>query len=400
MQPPMKILVVEDNPGDARLLIEQLKDEGQGQFELHWVNQLHAAIEALDRHSYDASPAPFDAVLLDLNLGDSHGLETFLALHQKAPQVPVVLLTGVEDERLGLRAVQVGAQDYLVKGQANTAAVARALRFSIERNRSLQWHRTKSRHRSGGRAISFVGVKGGVGTTTVALSAAALLAQERLVAAAEWSPDLGHFAPHFRGATGPSMPDLFALPAAELDQQAVERHLVNSQLEFHLLLGPASFERHYTPDASRCQAILAALLEVADFAVLDFPSIWSAAHTALLPKSNAVVLVTERDDLSLAALERTASQLRRIGVAQDAMLLGVVNRSPSLDAVSKEKLEQITGIPVAGMVPPAPDICLAAHRAGAPVSIFRHRSAPAGALAAIAPAAAQVAAPASPSQAA
>lgn len=400
MQPPMKILVVEDNPGDARLLIEQLKEEGPGQFELHWANQLHAAMEALDRHTYDASPAPFDAILLDLNLGDSRGLDTFLTLHSKVPQIPVVLLTGLEDERLGLRAVQVGAQDYLVKGQANAAAVARALRFSIERNRSLQWHRSKSRHKSGGRAISFVGVKGGVGTTTVALSAAAMLAQERLVAAAEWNPDLGHFAPHFRGVSGPSMPDLFAMPTHELNQQAVERHLVNSQLGFHLLLGPATFERRYAPDASRCQAILAALLEVADFAVMDFPSLWSAAHTTLLPKSHAVVLVTERDDLSLIALERAVTQLRRMGVAQDALLLGVVNRSPSLDAVSKEKLEQVSGIPVAGMVPPAPDICLAAHRAGAPVSVFRHRSAPAGALAAIAQMAAQVAAPTSPSQAA
>ena len=384
MQPPMKILVVEDNPGDARLLLEQLKEEGHGAFDLHWVDRLQSAIEAIEKHTYDISPTPFDAVLLDLNLTDSNGLETFTGLHARAPQLPIVLLTGLEDESIGLRAVQIGAQDYLVKGQSNGAAIARALRFSIERNRSLQWHRSKLRHTPGGRVISFLGVKGGVGTTTLALNTAAALAQDKLVAAIEFSGDLGQFAAHFRNRSGPNAHGLYLSPAAAMDAGMLERHLVSSQIGFYLLMGPKRIDECYQPDAPHTARLLELLDTLTDYSVFDVPCAWTPAHSTLLNKSHSVVLVAERDDLSLAAAETMAARVRAAGVAQEALHLAIVNRSPSLDAVTKEKFEQTVGIPVVGLVPPAPDICLACHRAGAPATIFRPRSAPAAAMAAIA----------------
>ena len=387
MPTPMKILMVEDNPGDARLLLEQLKEEGNGTVELSWVDKLEVALEIVERKAYDA-------VLLDLNLGDSHGLETFARLHEKAPQLPVVLLTGVEDESTALRAVQTGAQDYLVKGRSSAAAITRALHFAVERNRSLQWHRSKSRHAAGGRTIAVLGVKGGVGATTVALNIAASLSQERLVVAAELATGFGHFAARFRNLAGPSAADLFRLEPRAIDAAAVERHLTDSQLGFYLLLGPSVFDRAYTPDAERAGQLVEMLRSMADYTVVDLPAAWTPAHPAVLRKAHAVVLVSERDDLSIAATQAVVAEARRIGVAQDALRLAIVTRAPTLDATSKEKFEQMVGVKLAGIVPMAPDICLAAHRAGAPVTIFRPHSAPAGALAAIAQVASEIATPA------
>jgi CheY-like chemotaxis protein len=131
----MKILLVEDNPGDARLLEEELKGNADGHFDLTWVEDLKAALKLLaDRQAaagVNPIEPPFDAVLLDLNLPDSQGLETFHTVHQQAPWLPLVLLTGMEDETTGLRAVQEGAQDYLVKGQTSGPAVARSLRYAF-----------------------------------------------------------------------------------------------------------------------------------------------------------------------------------------------------------------------------------------------------------------------------
>jgi Flp pilus assembly CpaE family ATPase len=103
----------------------------------------------------------------------------------------------------------------------------------------------------------------------------------------------------------------------------------------------------------------------------------------LLRKANSVVLVCERDDSSLAAARFAAERVRQLGIANDAVHIAVVNRSPSLENASKEKIEEVTGLRVLGIVPPAPDICVAAQRAGTPLSVFRPRSAPAGVLGAI-----------------
>jgi len=90
------ILVVEDNPGDVRLIQVMLSAVGQSRFELTPVARLSAALKLLQEEN-------FAAMLLDLNLPDSYGLETFRRLHEQASPVPVVVLTGLSDESLGMR---------------------------------------------------------------------------------------------------------------------------------------------------------------------------------------------------------------------------------------------------------------------------------------------------------
>jgi PAS domain S-box-containing protein len=122
----IKVLLVEDNPGDVLLLQEFLGDVTSAQFELTPVERLENALQVLAQQS-------FDLVLLDLSLPDSQGLETFVKIYGCAPLIPIIVLTGLDDETIAIRAMQEGAQDYLVKGQVDGNLLGRAIRYAIER---------------------------------------------------------------------------------------------------------------------------------------------------------------------------------------------------------------------------------------------------------------------------
>lgn len=121
---PLSILAVEDNPADLKLLRRFLKPE---RFEIISADKLSKALQLLKEYQ-------FAAILLDLTLPDSRGIDTFYQMHLQAPQIPIVVLTGLDDEALGNKAVQAGAQDFLVKGQIPEGLLSRAVVYSIERH--------------------------------------------------------------------------------------------------------------------------------------------------------------------------------------------------------------------------------------------------------------------------
>jgi len=123
---PLSCLLVEDNPGDARLLREMLREAPPGAVALQHVTRMADAEAALRAQS-------FDVVLLDLGLPDSRDVASIQRVRAVAPAVPVVLLTGLDDEDLALRAARVGASDYLVKGQVDGRGLVRTLRYAVER---------------------------------------------------------------------------------------------------------------------------------------------------------------------------------------------------------------------------------------------------------------------------
>ncbi len=120
------LLLVEDNAGDARLIREMFNEQGANDTELLRVGNMSEAEQCLAEH-------PIDIILLDLGLPDSQGLEAVRRAHAAAPRVPLVVLTGLDDESLAGHALQVGAQDYLIKGQIETRGLLRALRYAVER---------------------------------------------------------------------------------------------------------------------------------------------------------------------------------------------------------------------------------------------------------------------------
>ena len=123
---PIKVLLVEDNPGDVRLIREMLKDSKTALADLEDTSSLTTAVERLAKGG-------IDAVLLDLGLPDSQGMSTFVKLHSQFPHTPIVVLTGLTDEVLGLQAVREGAQDYLIKGKVDSQWLCRAILYAVER---------------------------------------------------------------------------------------------------------------------------------------------------------------------------------------------------------------------------------------------------------------------------
>lgn len=126
-----KILLIEDNPGDARLVEILLEESDFNECEIINKTTLKEGLEAL-------MSSDFAAVLLDLTLPDSKGFETLEQLIEAKPDANVIVMTGLAAKEIGIRAVQVGAQDFLVKGDFDADQLAKTLRYSIERNTVLQ----------------------------------------------------------------------------------------------------------------------------------------------------------------------------------------------------------------------------------------------------------------------
>jgi sigma-B regulation protein RsbU (phosphoserine phosphatase) len=131
----IRALLIEDNPGDARLIELMLAEADRESFTVRHVDRLEDGLRELGNGGVDV-------VLSDLSLPDSHGLDTFLRLHGRAPHVPIIVLSGLNDTTVALNAVHQGAQDYLIKGEVDGQLLARAMRYAIERKRmSEQLHR-------------------------------------------------------------------------------------------------------------------------------------------------------------------------------------------------------------------------------------------------------------------
>jgi signal transduction histidine kinase len=125
----LRVLLIEDNLADARLTRELLNEANPGGFDL-----VHAA--TLQQGSNALAAAEFGIVLLDLSLIDAQGLDTVRRLRQQHPRVPIIVVSGLDDEEVALEALHNGAQDYLVKGQGDGHLIARAMRYAIERKRT------------------------------------------------------------------------------------------------------------------------------------------------------------------------------------------------------------------------------------------------------------------------
>jgi len=125
----IKVLLIEDNPMDALLIKSMLSKSQFTTFDLDNTTQLTTGISLITQNSYDV-------ILLDLYLPDSRGIDTFETIFSQKPEMPIVVLTGLDDELIALQAVNNGAQDYLNKGNVDTNLLSRALRYAIERKKA------------------------------------------------------------------------------------------------------------------------------------------------------------------------------------------------------------------------------------------------------------------------
>jgi diguanylate cyclase (GGDEF)-like protein len=126
----VRVLLVEDNPGDVRLIKEMLASPAYFgvTYQLSQVEVLSVAVQP-------CSINPIDVILLDLNLPDSTGMETLQSLNGMFPQIPIIVLTGLNDAELTMQSVQYGAQDYVTKEECTSQLLTRVIHYAIERKR-------------------------------------------------------------------------------------------------------------------------------------------------------------------------------------------------------------------------------------------------------------------------
>lgn len=125
---PINVLLLEDDPFDQELVKVRLDPQVYSHFTLEYANLLRSALERLEKGG-------IDVILADLNLPDTDGLDTITALKAKAPNIPIVVLTGSEDQELALLMAKVGVQDYLLKTEVVRSSLARSIQYAVERTR-------------------------------------------------------------------------------------------------------------------------------------------------------------------------------------------------------------------------------------------------------------------------
>ena len=158
----LKVLLVEDNAVSAQLAKAMLTHTETSVFEIQTAESLMDALDLLGK-------SRFDVILLDLSLPDSDGIGTLTTIRVHAPHVPVLVLTGSDNEALANSALQHGAQDYIVKGQFDGPSLARALRYAVTRSRQTSGHNADEASTPRATVIGVLGAKGGTGATTVAV---------------------------------------------------------------------------------------------------------------------------------------------------------------------------------------------------------------------------------------
>jgi len=368
-----RVLLIEDNPGDARLLREYLSGAA-GDFTLEWADCLAAGLEVLARGN-------IDVVVLDLSLPDSRGLETFTRVRTDAPQVPIVVISGIDDEALAIQAVREGAQDYLVKGEASATLVVRSIRYAVERHKARAGAlRAEPPKRA--RVLGFLGAKGGVGTSSAALNVASVLARQgHSVILAELRSYPGTLAQQVRTKPGSDLSSLLELDASLISEAAISMRLCKLPFGLRVLFGPQKVEEPKPIGAEQATAIMEALAGNASFVALDLPADASVATRAAVQACDFSLLMLEPEPISVAAAGNLLELLERWGLGRKTIGAVVVNRGLSANTMTIREVMSSLPCEVVGAVPPAVEAFLAAQKSGVPVVVSKPESTCAMALA-------------------
>jgi MinD-like ATPase involved in chromosome partitioning or flagellar assembly/FixJ family two-component response regulator len=368
-----RILLVEDNPGDVRLFKETLLESIGPRFTVDLAGTLAGALERL-------ALGGLDLAVVDLTLPDSRGFETFTRVYAQAVDLPVIVLTGAHDEGLGVRAVREGAQDYLVKDDVSPSALGRAVVFAIERHRQQVEQIHKAQKAKNRKCISFIGAKGGVGTTTIAFNVASALARDRETALVELSSSPETLSYHTGASPGRTLRSLLDLEVSQINPSEVSSRICKLAQGLQVLFGPRRGEEAKAIDSERAASVLNNLCCLAEYVLIDLPRHHCASTQVAVRMSDFVVLVVNPEPISVAAGEVALESLRAWGLSET--LLGVVvnNNGRITNPMKPADIRRELGTQLVAVIPPIPEAYQSSSQAGQPVIFWRPESAVSSAL--------------------
>jgi MinD-like ATPase involved in chromosome partitioning or flagellar assembly/FixJ family two-component response regulator len=360
---PLKVLLIEDNRIEARQTQQWLDNAKDVSFKVECAYRMKVALDRLSRGG-------IDIILLDLNLPDSRGLETFITLHDRAPHIPIVVLTGEDDESIGASAVAKGAQDYLIKHQVDGTRLARVLRYAHVRQQAGEGQVIEPKQLKSARVVGFLGAKGGVGTTTVALNVALALAkQQKSVILVELRPSFGTLAYQLRQQPGKTLRTILDDFPDHCNERDLEVLLCKGPAELRILFGPQQADLFKEIDPGHAEAVIKGLASMADFVILDLPNQSSIATQTAVRLCQFVIVVTERTLDSVVSAKVAISQLQVWGVGVELVGTVIVNRTENPSPVIPTDIQTRLGCDIVGVVPPGTPANFQILEAGAPVVI-------------------------------
>ncbi len=340
---PLTVLLIEDSPAYAELVQQWLASKESTAFVLNWTDSLEAGMNRLARGG-------IDVILLDLGLPDSEGRKTFAMARSHAATVPIIVLSGNEDESLALEAIRDGAQDYIEKSGCNGELLAKAIRCAVLRHghpASMPGAEPGVEHT---RVIGVMGAKGGVGATTVACNLAVELRRQtdQKVLLADLDVNGGMVSFMMNCAAEHSILDAVSnIHRLDLSWDSV---VARGDSDLHIVRSPGLLGVD-DPDAGKIGDVLTFVRGFYRWIVLDLGRL-TVLSLSLLERIDSLFLVTATTVPALFEAKRVMGALRRAEINAERMQL-IVNQLANTPDFSPSELQQIFGIAPYAKLPDA-----------------------------------------------
>ena len=360
-----KILIVDDDENNRMVLADAL---GGGQYTILEAVNGNDALKVVEKEMPDL-------ILLDVLMAGMDGITTLRKLKEQVQtrHIPVIMITVLNlDTQISI-CLDEGAIDHIPKPFSNVVVRARvraALRaHSCDSGTPLHTERR-------GKVLGFIGAKGGVGTTTVAVNVAlALVKQAHSVVLAELRSYPGTVASQLGVDPAVNLgPLLECKDPEEINRLMLDKCLTNHKSGLRLLLAPHDMEepRDITPEQS--ENIVQELAGMADYALVDLPFQPTAATKTALQHCNFILLMMELEVACLAAAQSVLQRLHSWGITGNSVGAVIVRHAPVTSSISLSQLRSSLNCKIVGMIPPDPDLCVLALNTASPGVISRPES--------------------------
>ncbi len=338
---PRRILLIENLEPVARQIESSLSQSRS--FDVQRSEDLTSGLNCL-------RASQFDAVVLDLALPDSSGIDTLVAVRNECPETPIVVLGKDENPSTAVRALSEGAQDFITDAAWNPVSLPRILRFAMERHNSGR----PAVSVKDGRLLTFIGARGGAGTTTVALNVAGALASlDHSTLATEWCWPRGAFSLFLAEPPATNLSALGTLPPRSITKSLLQKLMVASSNNLMLLHGPQAAAEFQYWNPAQAEAFVAGLLQIADFVIMDLSPHPSAVSRVAVRNSSTVVVVLERNPESVVLANETISAVHSWAASDTAVAAVVVSKGGSATPMSLDDIRSQLRCGVVGVVPPS-----------------------------------------------
>ena len=355
---PERILIVDDDLDSLKLIGLMLQRQG---YEIVVAN---SGEQALGK----AQTEQPNLIILDIMMPDMDGYEVCRRLRQNpsTEPIPIIMFTAksaVDDKVAGFEA---GADDYLTK-PTHPAELASRVKAVLARSAA-------QRHSGSDRAhvIGFLGAKGGVGTTTLALNVAASLAQREKAILADFRPGQSTLGLALGAGRSTGMANLLSRPASELAARLVENELVHHSSGLRLLLSsarPQETQIHVNVDTAL--AIVDQLQTLAQYVLLDIGTGLSRLNVQLLAKLDHLTLVVEPNRITLTLARDLLNEIEQHGLSRSRMFVVLANRTPSSLQIPWQEAEEMLEHEMTAIISPVPELAFQADEVTTPLILLQ-----------------------------